>query len=143
MPRDPNCVFCKIVSMELPAAVVYQNQSIMAFLDVNPLAEGHLLVIPREHYGQVTQMPPDQCAELLSPVPKLGRALVEITGAGGFNILINQGQVAGQVVPHVHCHLIPRKPDDGLGYRWNAGTYAKDRDAELAAAFQQALAQPG
>jgi histidine triad (HIT) family protein len=143
MPRDPNCVFCKIVSGELPAAIVYENQSILAFLDVNPLAEGHLLVIPREHYGQVTEMPPAQSAELLSPVPMLGRALVEITGAGGFNILINQGQVAGQVVPHVHCHLIPRKADDGLGYRWNAGEYAKDRAMQLAATFQQALPQPG
>ena len=143
MPRDPNCVFCKIASGELPAAVIYDDRFVIAFLDVNPLAEGHLLVIPREHYGQMTEMPSDQCAGLLSPVPKLGRALVEITGAGGFNILINQGQVAGQVVPHVHCHLIPRRPDDGLGYRWNAGKYAKGRDAELAAAFQQALAQPG
>jgi len=139
MPRDPNCIFCKIVSVELPAAVVYENESIVAFLDINPLADGHLLVIPREHYGLITEMPAETAAQLLSPVPMLGRALVTVTGADGFNVLVNQGEVAGQVVPHVHCHVIPRKPADGLGYRWNAGSYADGRAPELATAFQEAL----
>lgn len=143
MPHDPTCIFCKIVSEELPAAVVYENESVVAFLDINPLADGHLLVIPREHYALITDMPADTSTQLFAPVPMLGRALVAVTGAQGFNVLVNQGEMAGQVVPHVHCHLIPRGPGDGLGYRWNAGTYAEGKAPELAAAFQKALSERG
>ncbi len=140
MPRDPDCVFCKIIAVEMPALVVYENESIVSFLDVNPLAQGHLLVIPRKHYTQVAEMPAAACGALFSSVPTLGRALMEVTGAEGFNVLLNNGRVAGQVVLHVHCHLIPRKPLDELGYRWNAGRYPPGRDAELADAYQKALA---
>ena len=141
MPHDPDCIFCKIVSVKLPAAVVYENESVVAFLDINPLADGHTLVIPREHYALITDMPADTSARLLASVPMLGRALIAVTGAEGFNVLVNQGETAGQVVAHVHCHLIPRRPGDGLGYRWNAGKYPEGRVPELAAAFQKALAQ--
>ena len=140
MTRDPNCIFCKIVAAELPASVIYENESLKAFLDINPLAEGHLLVIPREHYTRIVDMPPTACAQLASSLPGLGRALLEVTGAEGFNLLQSNGRVAGQVVPHVHFHLIPRRPGDELGYRWNAGSYPPGRNAELATAFQKALA---
>lgn len=139
MPRDPDCVFCKIIAVEIPAAIVYESESVVAFLDVNPLAEGHLLVVPREHYARLVDMPPAECAQLFAPLPTLGRVLVDVTGAEGFNVLLNNGRVAGQVVEHVHCHLIPRKPADELGYRWNAQEYPPGRDTELAAAFQRIL----
>ncbi len=141
MPRDSDCVFCKIVAVELPAAVVYENESIIVFLDVNPLAEGHLLVIPREHYSSIVDMPPTQCSALFSAVPTLGRALMKVTGAEGFNVLLNNGRAAGQAVSHVHCHLVPRKTTDDLGYRWNAKKYSPGRDAQLTAAYHEALAQ--
>lgn len=141
MPRDPACVFCKIVAVEIPAAVVYEHESVIAFMDINPLADGHLLVIPRDHYAGVLDLPSAVCGALFSCIPKLSRALMEVTRAEGFNVLLNHGRVAGQVVSHVHCHLIPRKPLDELGYRWKAGTYPAGRDATLAAAYQAALAQ--
>ncbi len=143
MPRNPDCVFCKIAARELPASVVYENETLVAFLDVNPLAEGHLLVIPRNHYTRVVDMPAEACAQLAASLPQLGHAVLEVTGAEGFNLLQNNGRVAGQVVPHVHFHLIPRKADDGLGYRWNAGTYPPGRDAELADAYKKAFAAHG
>ena len=141
MPRDPDCIFCKVVAGEIPAGIVFENESAVAFLDIGPLAEGHLLVVPREHYTHVVDMPPAECGRLLATVPTLGRALLDVTGAQGFNVLLNNGRIAGQVVPHVHCHLIPRKPADDLGYRWNAGKYTSGRDGALAAAFQKALVQ--
>jgi histidine triad (HIT) family protein len=142
MARDPNCVFCKIVAGEIPAAVVYEDEAVFAFLDVGPLAEGHLLVIPRDHYARLAEdLPADQCALIVSKLPMLGRALREATGADGFNLLCNQGAVAGQEVPHVHFHLIPRKPGDGLGYRWNAGAYPEGRAQEVLAAYKGALAR--
>ena len=141
MPLDPNCVFCKIVAAEIPAAVVYQDETVLAFLDVGPLAEGHLLVIPHEHVQRLTDLPPERCAQLASAFPRLGGALLKVTGCAGFNILANQGAVAGQVVPHLHFHMIPRKEGDQLGYRWNAGKYAPGRADALAASLQDALAR--
>ncbi len=139
MSRDPKCIFCKIVSVDVPAQVVYEDESVLAFLDVAPLAEGHLLVVPRDHHSRLSEAPPEVCGRIGTLLPPLGRALLRVTGADGYNVLVNEGQVAGQVVPHVHVHLIPRKRDDGLGYRWNAGSYQSGRAEELAGAYQAAL----
>lgn len=143
MSRDPNCIFCKIIAAEVPAAVVYEDDSVLAFLDIGPLADGHLLVIPREHYIRLTEVPPKRCAEMASALPLLGRAVLEVTKAEGINVLLNQGAVAGQAVPHIHFHIIPRRKDDQLGYRWNAGKYPQGRATQLAAAYQAALANHG
>lgn len=140
MPSDPDCIFCKIAAKEIPAGIVYEHESCVAFIDINPLAEGHILVIPREHYVSPADMPADACGSLFSTIPVLGGALTDVTGAQGFNVLLNSGRVSGQVVMHVHVHLIPRKPDDGLGYRWNAGTYPPGRDTEVLEAYRRALA---
>jgi len=140
MARDPNCVFCKVVGAEIPAAVVYEDPTVLAFLDIGPLSEGHLLVIPREHYHHLVDVPAQCCAEVATVLPRLGRALLGVTGAQGFNVLVNNGAAAGQIVPHVHWHLIPRMQGDGLGYRWNPGKYAEGRANQLAKALQAALA---
>ena len=139
MTRDPACVFCKIVAVEIPAAVVYENSSVLAFLDVGPLAEGHLLVIPRAHYCEFADMPPRECAQLATALPSMARAVREVTGAEGYNILLNEGRAAGQVVPHVHFHIIPRFTNDELGYRWKSSQYASGRAEELTTALQGAL----
>jgi histidine triad (HIT) family protein len=139
--RNADCIFCKIVAAEVPAAVVYEDDSVLAFLDVNPLADGHLLVVPREHYVHLVDTPAHVLSEIASVLPKLGRALTQVAGAEGFNVLQNNGRVAGQVVEHIHFHLIPRKTGDGLGYRWNAGKYPAGREVQLAAAFQASLAR--
>ena len=139
--RDPDCIFCKIVSEQAPASVVYEDEGVMAFLDIAPLAEGHLLVVSRVHYSRFSDVPPQECAKLASVLPALGRAVMGVTGADGFNLLVNEGQVAGQAVPHLHFHLIPRKDGDGLGYRWNAGTYEGDRASKLTGAYQAFLAK--
>lgn len=141
MSHDSGCVFCKIVAGGIPASVVYKTDTVLAFLDVGPLADGHLLVIPREHYGALDALPVALCAQLAGAFPVLGKALLAVTKAEGFNLLCNQGEAAGQVVPHVHFHLIPRRRGDGLGYRWNAGNYAAGRAEELAATYRQVLSQ--
>jgi histidine triad (HIT) family protein len=141
MARDSNCIFCKIVAVELPAAVVFESESLIAFLDVGPLAEGHLLLVPREHYTLLTELPPALALKMGSVLPRLGRALLEVTGADGFNVLQSNGEAAGQIVPHVHFHLIPRTREDGLGYRWNAGKYGEGRAEALAAKYQTALSR--
>ncbi len=140
MVRNPDCSFCKIVAVEIPASVVYENETLVAFLDINPLADGHLLVIPREHFATLDEMTPAACGQLCAALPALGRALRDVTGASGYNVLQSNGQAAGQVVQHVHFHLIPRQPVDDLGFRWNAKKYAVGRADKLAGELQQVLA---
>ncbi|MHC4697971.1 MAG: HIT family protein [Planctomycetota bacterium] len=140
MSRDPDCIFCKVVAGEIPASVIFENESVVAFLDIGPLAEGHVLIIPRAHHAKLSDLSAPECAQLGSVLPKVARALLEVTGADGFNLLVNEGRAAGQLVPHVHIHLIPRVAKDRLGYRWNAGTYPAGRADELATAYQAALA---
>jgi histidine triad (HIT) family protein len=130
-----DCVFCKIVAGQIPSARVYEDDACVAFLDIGPLADAHLLIVPRQHYEWITDMPPQAVAAVTQAIPRLARAVMKVTGAQGFNVLQNNGKVSGQAVPHVHFHIIPRREGDGLGYRWNAGTYPEGKLREL----QQAI----
>ena len=104
-----------------------EDADCLSFLDIGPLAEGHLLLVPKQHYEWLDQMPAEQVARLAQHLPRLGRALVRAVGCQGYNVLQNNGRVAGQAVGHVHFHVIPRVAGDGLGYRWPAGQYAEGR----------------
>lgn len=139
MSRREDCIFCKIVAGEIPASVVFESESGLAFLDVNPLSDGHLLFVPRDHFERLSEIPPALAGKMAEAIPRLGRALLAATKAEAYNLLLNEGTVAGQVVPHVHYHLIPRKSGDGLGYRWNAGAYETGRADEIAAAYKKAM----
>ena len=94
MSREADCIFCKIVAGDIPASVVYEDESILAFLDIGPLAEGHLLVIPRGHTSKLSELPMAESAKLGAALPALARALLEVTGAEGFNLLVNEGRTA-------------------------------------------------
>lgn len=130
--QDPNCIFCKIIAGQIPCARLIDDAFALAFLDIGPLAEGHALLIPKEHYVTLDQMPADSAAGLLRHLPRLGRAVQDAVGAPGFNVLQNNGKVAHQEVPHVHFHIIPRKPDDAFRFNWPAGKYPPGRLDELA-----------
>ncbi len=140
MAAEPNCVFCKIVAGEIPSATVLRTEACQAFLDIGPLSEGHLLVIPVKHYTRMEDMPPEELAQLSRELPGLGRALVEVTGAAGYNLLQNNGSAAGQEVTHVHFHLIPRSTGDGLGYRWRPQAYPEGRADQILARYRDVLA---
>lgn len=139
MSGNANCIFCKIVGGEIPSSVVLETDALIAFLDVGPLADGHLLVIPKQHYTTLLDMPSEDCAQLAGALPQLGAALMAVTGAEGFNVLQNNGPVAGQAVDHVHFHLIPRRGGDGLGYRWKPGSYAEGRAEQLVLSYRAAI----
>ncbi len=139
MPRDADCIFCKIVAREIPSSAVFETETVLAFLDVGPLAEGHLLVIPKQHYTTLVDVPSEDCTRLAEALPRLGSALMAVTSAEGFNVLQNNGKVAGQVVDHVHFHLIPRRSGDGLGYRWKPGTYPKERTEQLVLSYRASI----
>jgi len=125
------CIFCKIAAGEIPSLKILENDRIVSFLDIRPLADGHLLIIPKRHYGRLEEVSPDDLKSVAEILPKLAQALVRATGAAGYNLLQNNGACAGQEVEHVHFHLIPRRADDGLGYRWNPKKYAEGKDKKM------------
>ena len=103
----------------------------LAFLDINPLAHGHCLLVPKRHVQGILDVPADLLAGLTAPFPRLAKALLQATQASGLNILQNTGESSGQAVFHLHFHLIPRIDGDKLGYRWNAGAYASGEGERL------------
>ena len=139
---DPSCVFCKIVAGQIPCHRVYEDGEVLAFLDIGPLADGHLLVVPKGHYGRLEEMPPEVLGRLAATFPRLARAVLQATGAAGYNLLQNNGGVAQQEVPHVHFHIIPRAAGDGLGYRWIKSADASQRVDVMRGRLLEALQQP-
>lgn len=137
MTASPS-LFERIAAGELPSHRVYADEHVFAFLDLGPVSHGHTLLIPRACYEQLDDVPADVAAALGAALPKLVRAVRAATGCLGVNVLQNNGPAAGQVVPHVHFHLIPRYADDhprkeSFGVHWPAGTLGDDDAAELVA----------
>ncbi|MFB6299405.1 MAG: HIT family protein [Halobacteriales archaeon] len=108
-----DCVFCRIVDGELPSRTVYEDENVQAFLDANPLAPGHTLVIPKSHYERLNDLPTDIGCEVLTTLHRLTPAVETAVDADGSNVAFNNGEAAGQEIPHVHGHIIPRFTGDG------------------------------
>jgi histidine triad (HIT) family protein len=110
-----SCIFCRIVGGEIPAEVVAREPEVVAFLDVQPLADGHVLVVPRAHAAAVEDLEPAAAAALFRTVVRLAGPVRAALGAAGTTIGVNNGEASGQTIPHVHVHIVPRWPDDGAG----------------------------
>jgi len=130
----PDCIFCKIVAGQIPCTKVYEDEACLAFMDISPISPGHTLLIPKKHYEAVSEMSPEEVAALFRLVASLAAAVKAAVKADGLNVLQNNGASAGQAVAHLHIHLIPRWPGDGLGFRWPA------KNADFAVLAQQAEA---
>jgi histidine triad (HIT) family protein len=126
-------IFDKILSGEIPSHKVYEDEHVLAFLDIGPLSDGHTLVIPKERKAQLHQLSDEAAAAIGRALPRLCRAVMRATGATAYNVLQNNGSEAHQVVMHVHFHIIPKYPDgSGLGIDWHPGTLDDRRAQELA-----------
>lgn len=110
-----DCVFCRIVAGEIPSYTVHDGESVYAFLDANPLARGHTLVVPKDHHERVADLPPETSDAVFGAVRRIAPAVERAVGADGVTIGVNDGAAAGQEVPHVHAHVVPRETDDGVG----------------------------
>ena len=129
-----SCVFCKIVNRELPGHVIYEDDHVLAFLDISQATMGHTLVVPKEHVTDVFDMPSDVMARVFSVVPRVARALSKAFGFADLNVVNNNGAGASQTVFHFHVHLIPRYGDDdsfGLTFGNNMGEYSDEALAGL------------
>jgi histidine triad (HIT) family protein len=119
---NENCIFCKIVKGEIPCQKLYENDSVLAFLDIGPVNKGHALVIPKKHYESLFDIPDDSLTLIAKAAKKVAKAVMQATQAEGLNLLQNNYKVAGQLVPHAHFHIIPRFGDDGFKH-WPQGSY--------------------
>lgn len=113
-----DCVFCRIREGELPAVMVAETERALAFLDANPLNDGHVLVIPRAHAATLYDIPPEDLVVVMALAREVAAAIREALAPQGLNLLQNNGPGAFQSVPHFHVHLIPRWVGDGKGFNW-------------------------
>ena len=134
-------IFDKILDGEIPCHEVYQDEHVLAFLDIYPLSRGHLLVIPKERKAQLHELSDDSAAALGRVLPRLARAVLAATGATAYNVLQNNGASAHQAVMHVHFHIIPRVDDRGLEIGWHP--HPVEDPEGLAGAIRGALEEDG
>jgi histidine triad (HIT) family protein len=113
--QDPNCVFCKIIAGKIPARVIMENEKAMALLDAFPLAAGHTLVIPKLHYAKLQEMSEQDAMAVFEILWKVASAVEAGSQVNASTIAIHNGSEAGQEIPHMHAHIVPRKRDDGAG----------------------------
>ena len=126
-------IFSKILRGEIPCHKVYEDEHVLAFLDIGPLSRGHTLVIPKEAATTLDQLSDEASAAIGRVLPRLCRAVKKVTGTDQYNILQNNGPLAHQAVFHVHFHIIPKYDDGtGLGIRWPAGALDADAGRRLA-----------
>lgn len=114
MKTDPDCIFCKIVAGDVPCAKVYEDDRALAFMDIMPLNRGHLLVIPKEHFGTILDISPDLYGHLYTVIARLSRAVRTVVEPDGMNVMQLNGKAANQVVPHLHIHIVPRFAGDSV-----------------------------
>jgi histidine triad (HIT) family protein len=136
----PDTIFTRIIAGEIPCHRVYEDDKVLAFLDIGPLSPGHTLVIPKEPAETLDRLSDDSAAALGRVLPRLSRAVLRATGAKDFNVLQNNGAAAHQAVGHVHFHIIPKFSDGaGLGIDWPAGSLSPEDGERLAQAIAARL----
>lgn len=137
-----DCIFCKIINGEIPAAKVFENEHVFAFLDISQATKGHTLVIPKVHKENLFELTPEIASNLFAAVPKIANALKTEFEPIGLNAISNNGEFAGQSVFHFHLHLIPRYgKGDGFGAVWknNQGDYTTQQLQDIAASIRKRL----
>ncbi len=117
------CIFCKIASGQIPAVKIYEDDVVVAFLDIGPISDGHTLVMPRQHVEKVHNCPSELLGQIWSRLGKIAGAVASAVGSDGYNVLCNNGRAAGQVVDHLHFHIVPRKIGDGVFTQWPSYKY--------------------
>lgn len=127
--RDDDCIFCKIANGEIPSATLYEDNDFRVILDLGPASKGHALILPKEHYPNLYELPDEMAEKAILLAKKMVMKMTEVLGCDGFNVVQNNGTAAGQTVFHFHIHLIPRYENDHAGFGWNVGELNEtDRD---------------
>jgi len=124
-----DCIFCKIIVGEIPSYRVYEDDGVLAFLDITPVNPGHTLIVPKKHYANLLELPEAEASQLIATIKKITPAILAGVGAIDFNLELNNGPLAGQVVNHCHWHIVPRFAADGREL-WHGNQYGEG-EAEM------------
>jgi len=134
-----DCLFCKIVSGKIPAEKIYEDEDILAFMDIGPISDGHSLVIPKHHCEWLHECPPEVLSKVASQLGKIAGAVASAMNSDGYNILCNNGRAAGQLVKHLHFHIIPRNVSDGVFNRWPSYKYEDGKIEAISVEIREKL----
>ena len=116
--KDTNCIFCKIANGEIPSKTLYEDEDFRVILDLGPASKGHALILPKNHYANLYELPEETAGEVMKLAKRMAVQMTERLGCEGFNLVQNNGELAGQTVFHFHMHLIPRYREDGQKIGW-------------------------
>ena len=133
-----DCIFCKIASREIPGLRIYEDEHTLAFMDIAMDVDGHMLVIPKKHYFSILDCDSDTLSHVIQTVKRVSNHLVDNCGYEGVDLMCANGESAGQTLPHLHIHIIPRKTNDGLGNKgeWPSFPGAKQDIQEVYQQFK-------
>lgn len=136
---DPHCTFCRIISREIPAQLLWEDEQVIAILDINPIQYGHALIIPRHHATDLLELREQDLGAVMRGTQVVAAALVRALNLEGFNVFSNNGRVAGQSVFHFHMHVTPRHTGDGIRFIPQQRTYQNNDMAEIARRIRAAI----
>ena len=129
--KNENCIFCKIAAGDIPSATIYEDDDFRVILDIEPASKGHALILPKEHYANLYELPDELAAKALVVAKKVISKMTDVVGCDGYNVLQNNGETAGQTVFHFHMHLIPRYEKDDVTISWKQGTITEELKEEI------------
>lgn len=134
-----DCLFCRMVAGRIPVTKVYEDEIVLSFLDNGPISDGHTLVIPKQHFEKLHECPAEVLGQVFSRIGRIAGAVAAAVNCDGYNLLCNNGREAGQLIEHLHFHIIPRNAGDRLFIRWPSYKYKDGRIEEIAGAIRKNL----
>jgi len=134
-----DCVFCKMVAGQIPVTKIYEDEVVLSFLDIGPISDGHTLVIPKQHFEGLHDCPPQLLGQVASRLGRIAKAVTAAMDSDDYNVLCNNGRAAGQIVEHLHFHIIPRRTGDGVFNRWPSYKYQEGKIEAIAAEIRKNL----
>lgn len=134
--KDQNCIFCKLANGEIPTNKIYEDDDFTVIMDASPATKGHSLILPKEHYANLYEIPEDTATKVLPLAKKLVSHMTDVLKCDGFNVLQNNGETAGQTVFHFHMHLIPRYKGKEQILNWSHETFTDEEMKEICSSLK-------
>ncbi len=134
-----DCLFCKMVAGKIPVTKIYEDEVVLSFLDIGPISNGHTLVIPKQHFEKLHDCPAELLGQVFTRIGKIAGAVAAAMDSDGYNLLCNNGRAAGQLIEHLHFHIVPRNTGDRLFSRWPSFEYKDGKIEEIAGAIRKNL----
>jgi histidine triad (HIT) family protein len=131
---NEKCIFCKIINKSIPNAIIYEDEKFLVFLDRYPINYGHALLIPKDHFDTILDMPLNLVGEMYSLVPQIAKSIINTIDGNGFNVSQNNGRSANQIIPHVHVHIVPRFSLEKVKGQWPMRKIANIDELKILAA---------